>query len=298
MFRKILKLICRFLAVIPLPIMRTLVLVLGYGFYFLTPFRKKVIVVQIQKTLGRKLSDKEIRKLVLGNYIHYACVLFESLILYGIDLAKSDYIQTHFSAPNKLLLEKALARQKGVILIGSHVGFWEAIGAYCVRNIAPVTVAVKLMKSGFAQSLREGMQEHPDMHLVDSRMGRQRIIAMLNALRRKEIVGIFLDQYRAGEDFVKFLGQDARTNSTAAVLWRKTGAAVILIHVIRKRFGEYEIDIREADPPDMTTVSNEREQVRLINTYFNKRIEEVVIEHPEQWFWAHRRFKENPEFRY
>ncbi len=278
--------------------MNLITIFMGNFFYYIAPLRKKVILLQIKGTIGREMTEKEIRLLVKQNYIHYACVIFESIILFSIDLKNSDYFDKHFTAPNGHLLKKALGKQKGVILIGGHVGFWEAIGAYCVHNAAPVTVAVKLMKNGFVQAMREEMQSHPDMHLVDSRMGRHRIIAMLNALRRKEIVGIFLDQFRHGEGFTKFLGEDARTNSSAFVLWRKTCASVILIHVIRKKFGEYVIDIKEADPPDISGISDEQEQIRMVNTYFNDLIGNVIRKHPEQWFWAHRRFKDNPAFRY
>jgi len=298
MMLKLFRKLCRVLSIVPSPIIGIITVCMGNFFYYITPFRKKVIVQQIKKTLGREMSDPEIRNLVRKNYIHYACVMFESLILFSIDLDKSSYIDRHFIAPGGAVLKKALAENKGVILIGAHMGFWEAIGAYCVRNAAPVTVAVKLMKSPFAQALREEMQSHPDMHLVDERMGRQRLIAMLNALRRKEIVGLFLDQYRAAEDFIPFLGQNARTNSTAALLWRKTRAKIILIQILRRKFGDYVIDIQAADPDHVPESTDAREHTRAINTYFNERIGEVVRAHPEQWFWAHRRFKENPEFDY
>jgi KDO2-lipid IV(A) lauroyltransferase len=271
---------------------------LGYFFCYFTPFRKKIIRQQIKKTLGPDMSEKEVRRLVRKNYVHYACVLFESLILFSIDLGKSSYIEKHFTAPEGDLLKKAVADGKGVILIGAHMGFWEAIGAYCVRNAAPVTVAVKIMKSGFVQAVREEMQSHPDMHLVDGRMGRQRIIALLTALRNGEIVGLFLDQYRPAEDFVPFLGKDARTNSTAALLWRKTRAKVLLVHVLRRKFGDYLIDFQAADPGQVPESTDAREYTRAINAFFNERMGAVIRAYPDQWFWAHRRFKENPEFDY
>jgi Kdo2-lipid IVA lauroyltransferase/acyltransferase len=298
MLLKSFKVICRVFAHLPSPMLGGLATLLGNFFYYVAPFRKKVIEMQIRRTLGQEMTEKEIRRLIRKNYIHYGCMLLESLILLSFTRENADYLDKHFTAPQLELLKKSLSQKRGVILIGAHMGFWEAIGAYCVRYAAPVTVAVKLMKSGIIQALREEMQGHDQITLVDSRMGRQRIIALLNALRHGEFVGLFLDQYRPGEDFVKFLGQNARTNSAAVILWRKTRAPVILIHVLRERFGKYTLDLREASPPEFPDIHDERERQRAINGYFNSRLEEVIRERPEQWLWAHRRFKENPLFPY
>jgi Kdo2-lipid IVA lauroyltransferase/acyltransferase len=295
---KLLKVFCRLFAILPDRFTGGLAFCLGNFFYYAAPFRKKVIARQVRLTLGRTMTEREIKALIRKNYVHYACVLFESMILFSVDLQRTSYFDRHFTAPHLDLLKQALAEGKGGILIGCHLGFWESIGPYCARNVSPLTVAVKLMKSGFIQSLREEMQAHDNIRLVDSRMGRQRIIAMLHALRKGELVGLFLDQYRPGEDFVTFLGHDARTNSSAATLHRKTGAPVILIHAVRKRFGEYEIDIQRADPPAFPDLTDSRDLTKAATAYFTSRIEEVVRRYPDQWFWAHRRFKDNPAFQY
>jgi KDO2-lipid IV(A) lauroyltransferase len=294
LFLRVFKLIL----LLPNPVISSMAWCLGNLVYFIFPYRRSVIRSQIQKTLGKAMSKREIKNLVRRNYIHYANLLFESLILSSLDFKHTDYFDTHFTIVNLKTIKKALARNKGVIALCCHLGVWEAMGACCARYIAPVTVVVKLIKNRFVQHLRERMQAHPGITLVDERMGKGRIVEILKALRRGDVAGIFIDQHRPSENFVKFFGYEARTNSAAAVLWRKTAAPLFFSYIFRERFGKYVLVLKEVQPPVFPDNMEEKEVILALNELFNQILEAEIKKHPDQWLWAHRRFKDNEEFKY
>jgi len=290
---------CNLFVLVPSFILNGLAYLLGSFCYLFLPFRKKTILLQIRKTIGRDWNESRIRKLLWKNYIHYASLLFEFLILAAPLSKRKRYTERHYLSPDESILKDALREGKGVVLIGGHIGAWEAIGAYCLNRVgAPVTVTVKLVTSPFFQKMREEMQALSGISLMDGRMGKKRIVGLIQALRRQEMAGIFLDQYRPAEQFVKFFGHDAKTNSTASILFRKTGAPLILIHMVRERIGRYRVELKRVIPPDLSDYLDDGAKILALNEFLNGELEAVIRKYPEQWLWAHRRFKENPEFLY
>ncbi|MBL8025938.1 MAG: hypothetical protein JNL74_05985 [Fibrobacteres bacterium] len=281
---------------IPAPLLDRIGVFLGLLLFYLIPIRKKLVLFQLGMVFPEK-SASEIRKLARQNYIHYGKLLVEFLLLIDLKPGDSSKIDKTIRCENLPALKDALkSGGKGAIITGGHVGLWEAIGPYLSRHGLHVTVAVKRVTSPLFQSLREIFQAHPGVSILDPSLGNRRAAYLLKALRDNRITGIFLDQYRHGEPFVPFLGHDARTNSTAAILYRKTRVPLFLIHVIRKRVGDYSIELHEMKIEIPEGVSDE-DEIKAISGTINNGISEVIRRNPDQWLWAHRRFKENPLFR-
>ena len=121
----------------------------------------------------------------------------------------------------------------------------------------------------------------------------QSVRQSLRALRGNELVGILLDQ-NAGDDgvFVDFFGQPASTAPGAAAFALRTGAAVVPTFGWRKPDDSHVAEIGPALP---LVETGDREKDILANTArYTKVIEERIREHPEQWFWLHKRWKSRP----
>jgi Kdo2-lipid IVA lauroyltransferase/acyltransferase len=288
---------CRIFAVLPPFLVSFMAYMLGHFLYFIVPYRKKVIVQQMRKCIGNTMNENELRKLARKNYVHYAYVFFESLVIASFGQKPTDYYEKHFQVIGKNDLLKAVGEKRGVLLIGGHIGFWEAYGHWLAQYVAPVTIPVKIIKNGFIQSFREHMQAYPGVTLIDNRSG-GRIKDIMRALHRGHMVGLFLDQYRPSEEFVRFFGFAARTNSAAAVLAKRTGAALVYSYVVRERFGKYHMHFERVELPAFQETQDEKTAIIKANECFNSLLEKTIRAYPDQWFWAHRRFKENPEFTY
>ena len=97
--------------------------VAGKFFYYCLPFRKKVVLQNMQNVLGNFLFPEEIKKLAQGFYSHIATSLKENIFLRFMSIKK-------IRAKAEILGEEYLRALenneiKGAIIITGHFGNWE-----------------------------------------------------------------------------------------------------------------------------------------------------------------------------
>ena len=128
------------------------------------------------------------------------------------------------------------------------------------------------------------------MGVLNKRTDVHRIMSLL---RGGETVGFLLDQNTVESDavFVDFFGQKAATHKGPAVLALRTGAAVIPVFAIREQ-SHHRIVIEK--PLPLVRTSSNANDIYQATALFTKTIESVVARFPEQWLWAHRRWKTQP----
>ena len=120
---------------------------------------------------------------------------------------------------------------------------------------------------------------------------RDAVQAILQALRRGEMVGILIDQHISEREgvVVPFFGQPASTASAPALIAMRSGAAVFPAGTLREGRGRYrvrvgeEIYVRRSGDFKADLVEN--------TARFTAAIEALIRERPDHWFWVHRRWK-------
>lgn len=106
---------------------------------------------------------------------------------------------------------------------------------------------------------------------------------LISYLKTSGWVMFLHDQHEWGGITVKFLGLDAMTSSSPARLALKNNALLIPYYSIRKPNGlDFEVIVEEPVP----TTS----EVEMTNC-LTKSLEAMIDQHPEQWFWVHRRWR-------
>jgi len=88
---------------------------------------------------------------------------------------------------------------------------------------------------------------------------------------------------------VEFFGRPAGTFKSLALIAKASGAPVIPAHGWREADGRHVLRFEE----ELRWVSHEdpQEEIRLNTRAYNQAIERMVLRHPEQWFWMHKRWK-------
>jgi len=183
---------------------------------------------------------------------------------------------------------RALARGKGVIYLVSHIGNWELLahrGLYISQwRLASV-----------ARPLRNPLiyGEIERLRCINGAVvlkKKQVIREIIERLRRNWCVAILMDQYAGRKSpFVPFFGRPVSTIPVVARLAVKTGAAVVPVFSVRRRFGLLDLCVCEEVP---VSNSGDREADIIENcTRFNRVIEEWVRRYPGHWLWMHRRWR-------
>jgi KDO2-lipid IV(A) lauroyltransferase len=180
-------------------------------------------------------------------------------------------------------LQRALARGRGVILVGGHFTTIE-IGTRILGTVVPLNVLYRptrnevlteLMASRFSCYAQRAIQ-YDDIR------------TLVRALKGNGAVWYAPDQsYRnKGAAMVPFFGTPAATTTATSRLARMTGAAVLTYFPQRLPDGKgYRVLIGpelEGFPSDDPVADTAR---------FGALLEAQIRHHPEQYLWMHRRFK-------
>lgn len=185
----------------------------------------------------------------------------------------------------KSLIDEAIARKEGILLLAPHLGNWELTGLYfsTLFNMAALYRPPKL--AGLEEYMSE-VRGRAGSELVPT--DKRGVLRLFKLLRSGGVVGILPDQEPpfSGGEFAPFFGVEANTMKLVSKLVQKTGATVLCTYAKRLPNGEgFKLIIKKADP-EITSSD-------LITslTALNRSVEGVVRENPTQYQWEYKRFK-------
>ena len=274
----------RLLAFIPYSWMKNISSVLGYLFYNLASKRTHIIETNIdlcfpEKTLAerRNLSHKAFNSTIMA--------IFEfSLSWWG---REKQLTQLH-RIEGLEHIQKALAKGKGVILVSSHFTTMEIAGACLCQHLDNLVLTYK-------RSTNELLDYFIQVQRLDKSAGlikHKNLREMLRSIKKGNVVWIAPDQDFGEKDsvFAPFMGVETCTLLSTQRMAKLTGAPVITFYGARLDDGSG-YAIRLSPALEGFPSGNDRDDAAAIN----KAIEHQVKQAPEQYLWAHRRFKTRPK---
>ena len=87
---------------------------------------------------------------------------------------------------------------------------------------------------------------------------------------------------------MKFFGRPAATHRSPATLSLKYGTPIVVANIFREKGVHH---CRLADPIDPDDFRGKPDPVHSLTQAYSLKFEEMVRQHPEQWFWMHDRWK-------
>lgn len=234
-----------------------------------------------------ELSPRDRRRLVRRNLVETGRTLTESLFIW---LGNSERIRPlSREVSGWELVEEAMAAGKGVIMISPHLGSWEYIGFFCAARYPMTCMYRPPRQAEFDSIVRQG-RERTGMKTVPTDM--TGIRAMLQALRKGEMVGILPDQdpREAGGTFAPFFGVAANTMTLVSRLASKTGAVPIFTFAERLP-GTRGFHLHFVGAPEGVADADPGLSARAIN----EGVETLVRMAPAQYQWSYKRFRTRPE---
>lgn len=261
--------------------------VLGRGigrlFGHLAGYRRRIVAVNLRLCFPA-LSPRERRQLLNAHFAALGVGLFETaLAWWGSDervrrLAVVDGI-AHF--------DQALARGKGVILLTAHVIPLE-LGARLVTLYRPFHALYRPHGNALFNTI---MRYERERHSGLAMFARDDVRGMLRVLRQGHAVWYAPDQNYGPRHsvLVPFFGVPALTVTATSRLARLSGAQVVPYWVQRlSGKAGYRVTLL---PPLKNFPSDDPAADAL---RINGLLEDWIRQMPEQYLWAHRRFKKGP----
>jgi KDO2-lipid IV(A) lauroyltransferase len=267
---------------------------LGKLIYHLFPIRRGVILDNLRRVFGDTVPAAEIRRLAQAHYGHLARLVGEFVRYSWLSPARRSGL---VRVENVATLDTALERGKGAIIITGHFGNWEVATAGALSS-AHFTYA----RGRFHFVRREFKPRWVDA-LVSRRFRRAgfgtlpkrgALDAIVQCLEKGDMAVFPFDQHAGGRDAISvdFFGHPAGTFRSVAVLALATGAPVLPAASWREPDGRHALRFEEPLPP--IECEDVNEAIRRNTRAYNAALERLILRHPEQWWWVHRRWKETP----
>jgi KDO2-lipid IV(A) lauroyltransferase len=277
-------LLLRFFALLPYSWMKKLSAVLGYLFYPLAKRRKHIIETNIKLCFPDKTA-KEQQQLSRKAFTSTVMALFEfSLGWWG---SKNTLAKLH-RVEGLENLNNALKKGKGVILLSSHFTTMEIAGAFLCQHIDNLVLTYKRSNNPVLEYFIRRNRLEKSAGLIKHKSLRE----ILRSIRKGNVVWFAPDQDFGTKDsiFAPFMGVMTSTLLSTQRIAKITGAPVIAFYGARLD-EESGYVIRLSPALENFPSENELDDA----TKINQAIEHQVRQSPEQYLWAHRRFKTRPE---
>jgi KDO2-lipid IV(A) lauroyltransferase len=263
---------------------KTLAYFLAFLWFDLFRIRRQVLLDNLaiafpQMSLDERtrIGRASIRNLGL-NLVEYVYLPF---------LTPENY-QKYFVFEGSEVLDRALAKGKGALILTLHIGHGDlGCAGMSLRGYKMLLVS-KSFKLKWLNDLWFGMREKLGTRFIPAR---DSSYALLKGLKAGASVVIPLDQFTGPPIGVRttFFGQETGTAAGLAVMAQRSGAPVVLVYTLRMGGGRHLIKyVREIDVPQGKA---DPETTVRITQEFNDELEKIVRAHPEQWMWIHRRWK-------
>lgn len=231
-------------------------------------------------------SQNQIQGLSKRIFQHFGIGLFEVL---QMACSTREDMLNNVQIEGDEILTKALAKQKGVIVVSAHLGNWEMGLQYC-----PCYLQMPL--TGVAKRLRNTILDRL-VHKLRTRFGNKIIYKkgalpeMTQALRQGQILGILMDISRRFDGVeVQFFGRRATATPAAAMLAIRCKSPVVPIFCHRNPGGK--LVIRVERPVEIKRTGNLRSDLKTNTQLITDCVERAVRKCPEQWNWFLKRWKE------
>ncbi len=246
---------------------------------------RRVALKNLKLVYGEELDEATRVRMAKAVFAHFGQVAAEFVKLPQLTREVVDQLCDVDGEEN---LRAALAQERGVLLITGHFGNWEFLARWLSTHDYILNVISRRANDPKADQLLNETRRGSGAQVYNRGNSAR---AVLQCLKRKEIVGILPDQ-NAGDVFVPFFGVRTGTADGPAVLHLRTGAPILFSWCYRVSDGRYRIVFET--PYVMAPSGNKEADVATVTATINARLESRVRMHPTQWLWLHDRWKSSP----
>jgi len=248
------------------------------------PRRRAVALENLTRAFPERPAP-ELARVGRDSFRHLGMNFVESCVFYFRPPAR---LLSRVSIEGLSHFEAADAQGRGMLLLTAHYGNWELLAASHALARFPLSVVMRPLDSPAFEPILERFRLRSGVELITKRRA---LTDIVDALRRRRMVGILLDQNASRREgvFVPFFGVPASTSKGMALIALRTGAPVLPVFIRRRPDGRHVVHAGAPVP-----VPSDGDVVAFTRA-FNEAIEAAIRRAPEQWFWLHRRWKTRPE---
>ncbi len=260
----------------------------GGTVYFFTK-RRRVAYKNLRAAFAGEKSKREMKRIARLSMEGLAMGIVELLKFPDMDRAT---VERHVRFEGTDQIRPRIEEGKGVILLAAHFGSWEFMNAIASLIGYPIVGLARAQKHPRSNEFLNSLRTCRGNQVIQKGIPVREI---LKALRAGRIVGIIGDQ-DAGKTgtFVNFFGRSSSSPDGVAAFAAKTGATVFPVFMFRTGLLSHRVEV-EAPIRVSEDSAEEGKRERAMLQSFADTLESKIRKSPEQWLWAHRRWKSTPD---
>lgn len=188
----------------------------------------------------------------------------------------------------------AMAKDRGVYFLSLHLGAYD-VGANLLPMIGIEThLITKFFRSQWLNRFWFSLRGAQGGKFIEPH-GERTAFDILKAIKRKASVVFVFDQFM-GRPFgipTTFFGRETGTAYGLALFVLKTRSPVIPVYTFHDTDGKIHLKFEQEVAVETLIDPNDKdESIRRMTQTFNDRLEVIIRQHPDEWMWVHRRWKE------
>lgn len=248
---------------------------------FALGIRRDVSVDNIEKALG--VSTHEATRIARRSYQNFGRGLMDFA---AFRRWSRDELLAQVAVDGVEHLEAARAAGRGAVIVAGHFGSWEFGGVIIPALGFPTSVIVGEQSNTRVDDVMNDLRRAHNLGLITKTSALKKA---LTTLRQNEFVALLADQdARKGGVIVDFLGRPASTVRGPALFAIRARCPIIPLTVHRE--GKRHRAIFEA-PLWADPAQEEESAVLELTRYYTDALSRRIREHPDEYFWPHRRWK-------
>lgn len=262
----------------------------GIGFTLFRGFRTRS-VRNVGFAFGERLTGIQVEEIVrssLKNFFRDFVEIAIALVIPAKDLRSEIPIE------GKEHLDLALAKGKGVIALGAHLGNFFLVGTRLATEGYATWILINQPRNPRFAKFMDDYRLKVRQKTIHARPRRKALRELHQVLRANELAVVIADEYRTNNGVhVPFFGRTVLARRGPATLALRTHAAVVPVYLVHdknhglKMIVEPELDLIRTDK-DKTAI---RENTIRMTQW----LERTVRAYPEQWNWMNIRWQEAGE---
>jgi heptosyltransferase-2 len=266
---------------LPLRVVFSLGRTLGLLVWLCLPNYRRLARRNVEIAFGKEKSATEKDRIVRRHFQNLGANLLSGMKLNTMSV---EQVAARVEVEGADEVHRQLRGGRPVVLVLSHLGSWELIAQFPPYHFGYARLSTVYQKLGNRYLDRFVRQQRArfGVELFDRSEGFAEAIRLL---RGGGMIGILSDQH-AGDHglWTPFFGRLASTSPLAALLCKRTGAALVAAPLFTAGPAKWRMIFRPpSEQPDDT--------VETLTAKVNAMIADEIRRAPEDWFWVHNRWK-------
>lgn len=246
--------------------------------------RRKVVIRNLELAYGENLSAVKREELAGEIFANIGRTIAEISRFPKLDRQK---ILQLVDSEGSDSFREVLEYGHGAIMIGSHFGNWELMGAYANALGYPIDFLVRGQHNRYFDDYLTRLRRSCGVGVIHSERSMKEVI---RALKDNRQVAIASDQHAGSQGIVvRFFGRLVSVPRAPATLAVKFGAPIVTGYILRRPDNTHHCVFDRPLYPDIG--GDAQQEILRLTKIYTERIEMHIRQRPDLWLWTHRRFK-------